>query len=124
MVPKLVTNRDNVIKKIVDNPFMGNRIQIQRINRKPTNIITESDLSNVYRELRIYANENILNDLGILGTDSANISNKDFISIEINLELDILLTVLDNLMKFIEDNQIFPLILSNPLKKQLINQLI
>ena len=97
LVPKLVTDGDNVIKKIVDNPFTGNRMQIQRTNRKPTNIIAESDLSNVYRELKIAADANILEDLGIEDVESASIINKNFISIEKSLELDDLEVILDSL---------------------------
>lgn len=113
LVPKLVNDGDNVIKKVVDNPFTGNRMQIQRTNRKPTNMISESDLSNVYRELKISADENILTDLGMIDIDSASIINKDFISIEKTLELDDLVIILDHLNDIHQRQPHFPL---NPFK--------
>lgn len=97
LVPKLVTDGDNVIKKVVDNPFIGNRMQIQKTIKKPTNILNESDFSNIYWQLDIEADEVILDDLGLEEVDSARIINKDFISIEKELSFNELCNLLDNL---------------------------
>lgn len=117
LVPKLIENNDSVIKKVVDNPLMGNRLQISRTNRQPTNFEFESDLSNVYKQLDIQIDTQILNEFGLQEDNPTRIINKDSLSIEKNLTLDELSNVLDNLDGIYQRVPMFPLNPFTPLNK-------
>ena len=117
LVPKLIENNDSVIKKVVDNPLMGNRLQISRTNRQPTNFEFESDLSNVYNQLDIEIDTQILNELGIQDDTPRKIINKDSISIVKNLTLDELSDVLSNLDEIYQRDPMFPVNPFTPLNK-------
>ena len=106
LVPKLINKDDKVIKKVVEDKLMGNRIYTARRNKSDTNLTFETDFANVYRELEFNINEDLLLKLGIINTQDKKINktaiSKDSFKItkQLNIaELNILIERIDEIRK-------------------------
>ena len=103
LIPKLIGNDEDVVKKVRENRLRGNRLNITRTNRNNTNINFESDYFNIYKELELIVGENILNILGFPFENDNNesnktrIINKDSICILKSISIDALSELINNI---------------------------
>lgn len=113
IVPRLIKTEDNVIKKVVEDRLMGNRIYTSRRNRSNTNLDFETDFSNVYRELEFSADEDILLKLGVIDSNknkvNKNVISKDSFKVSTSLNIGGLNTLIERLDEIGREDAKFPL---------------
>lgn len=121
LVPRLIKTEDNVIRKVVEDRLMGNRIYTSRRNRSNTNLDFETDFSNVYRELEFSADEDILLKLGVIDSNknkvNKNVVSKDSFKVSTSLNIGELNTLIERLDEIAREDAKFPLNYFTPANK-------
>jgi len=102
LIPKIVKKDDPIVKRVLENNTMGNRLSTQRANRANTSISVEQDLSSIYKELSIEVDTILAKELGISIVDSEKdkkigIDNKDAIIIRRSFSIEELKKVISKL---------------------------
>ncbi|SEW04247.1 DUF6119 family protein [[Clostridium] fimetarium] len=102
LIPKIVKKDDPIVKRVLENNTMGNRLSTQRANRANTSISVEQDLSSIYKELSIEVDTILARELGISIVDSEKdkkigIDNKDAIIIRRSFSIEELKKVISKL---------------------------
>lgn len=121
LVPRLIKTEDKVIKKVVEDRLMGNRIYTSRRNRSNTNLDFETDFSNVYRELEFSADEDILLKLGVIDSNknkvNKNVVSKDSFKVSTSLNIGELNTLIERMDEIAREDAKFPLNYFTPANK-------
>lgn len=122
LVPRLIKTEDKVIRKVVEDRLMGNRIYTSRRNKSNTDLNFETDFSNVYRELEFSADEDILLKLGVIDSNkdkvNKNIISKDSFKISTSLNIGELNTLIERLDEISKEDAMFPLNYFTPANKK------
>lgn len=101
LVPKLINNTDFVVRDIIEKRLYGNQIYDHRVNRNNTTLKYEFDFTNIYKELGLIFDKEILMKLNLIddkhfeGLDYIKFTNKDYIFVEKSLTLESFEYVLD-----------------------------
>ena len=102
LIPKLISNNDNVVRNIIENKLYDNQIYNHRVNRRATNLNVEFDFTNIYKELGLVLDTEILTKLGLIDNEHfkddleyIRFTNKDFIFVEKSLTFENLEYVFD-----------------------------
>lgn len=92
LIPKLINNTDSVVRNIIENRLYDNQIYNHRVNRRATSLNVESDFTNLYKELGLVLDVEILTELGLIDNEHFNddlehirFTNKDFVFVEKSL---------------------------------------
>lgn len=116
LIPKLINNTDDVVKKIIENRLYDNQIYNHTVNRRTTSLNVESDFTNLYKELGLVLDAEILTELGLIDNEHFNddleyirFTNKDFVFVEKSLTFENLEYVFDWLDSVNENNPKFEL---------------
>ena len=101
LIPKLCTENDNIVKKIVENRVIGNLIFDHRRNLNSTPLKFEDNFANIYKELGIEIDEEKAKKLGISFDEETFKSitgiYKNFISINRAFSIDELNNLIDKI---------------------------
>lgn len=121
LVPRLIKTEDKVIRKVVEDRLMGNRIYTSRRNKSNTDLNFETDFSNVYRELEFSADEDILLKLGVIDSNKDNVNkniiSKDSFKVSTSLNIGELNTLIERLDEISKEDAMFPLNYFTPANK-------
>lgn len=124
LLPKIVQQDNPIVKRLLENNLIGNQASIQKANRNNTSILSEQDLSTIYKELNVQVNYDIAKLLGVqfnngeLKTKKVNIINKDSIVIKRRFSLSQLASVIQKLNKLESKKDNFVLNYLVPAKKK------
>lgn len=124
LIPKIIDRNNAVIKRVLENNLTGNRASSARANRTNTTIVSEQDLSSIYKELALQLDKDIAEFLGIelhqgeKIDKKVNILTKDSLTIRRSLSIEELIAVLGRLnsLENVEDNFILNYLV--PVKKK------
>lgn len=102
LIPKLINNTDDVVRNIIENRLYDNQIYNHRVNRRATSLNVESDFTNLYKELGLVLDTEILTQIGLIDNEHFNddleyirLTNKDFVFVEKSLSFENLEYVFD-----------------------------
>lgn len=102
LIPKLINNTDEVVRNIIENRLYDNQIYNHRVNRRATSLNVESDFTNLYKELGLILDVELLTELGLIDNEHFNddleyirFTNKDYVFVEKSLTFENLEYVFD-----------------------------
>ena len=114
LLPKIMKENSPVIKSVLENRMSGNKLSSKHSNRNVTTIITENDMSSIFRELSLEINKEIIELLGIEIDENKKIKNlnliaKDSFVIRKSISIEKLIIVLNKLIEIEKNDDNFSL---------------
>lgn len=114
LLPKIMKENSPVIKSVLENRMSGNKLSSKHSNRNVTTIITENDMSSIFRELSLEINKEMIELLGIEIDENKKIKNlnliaKDSFVIRKSISIEKLIIVLNKLIEIEKNDDNFSL---------------
>lgn len=114
LLPKIMRENSPVIKSVLENRMSGNKLSSKHSNRNVTTIITENDMSSIFRELSLEINKEMIELLGIEIDENKKIKNlnliaKDSFVIRKSISIEKLIIVLNKLIEIEKNDDNFSL---------------
>lgn len=114
LLPKIMKENSPVIKSVLENRMSGNKLSSKHFNRNVTTIITENDMSSIFRELSLEINKEMIELLGIEIDENKKIKNlnliaKDSFVIRKSISIEKLIIVLNKLIEIEKNDDNFSL---------------
>lgn len=114
LLPKIMKENSPVIKSVLENRMSGNKLSSKHSNRNVTTIITENDMSSIFRELSLEINKEMIGLLGIEIDENKKIKNlnliaKDSFVIRKSISIEKLIIVLNKLIEIEKNDDNFSL---------------
>ena len=105
LIPKLFEKTHPILKRVIENDLIGNRVSSQFTNRNLTSFINEEDLGSIYKQMNIEIDRKLAEELGIQFDENESkkkklgIENKDSIVISRSLSISELKLVISKINK-------------------------
>ncbi len=115
LIPKIFEKTHPILKKVIENDLIGNRLTSQFTNRNLTSFINEEDLSLIYKQMNIEIDRKLSEEFGIQFGENENknkmlmIENKDSLVINRSLSLNELKDVIARVDKLEQKKEKFAL---------------
>ncbi len=112
LLPKITKEGNKTIKSVSGNRMVGNKTSIKHANRTATSIDDENDMSNIFKELSLEVDQDIIELLAVdnpKNIKKLNILARDSFIVKKSLTIENLVKILNNLIDIEKRNDNFAL---------------